>query len=943
MRSRLLSLALFCVALPVFVPSGHAAVQSRITANVSGSGRTALEHSVPLRALRSNDLGPAQAGRALTDLSLRFSMTPAQQADLDRLLAEQQEPNSPEYHQWLTPEQFGARFGLNAVDMAKVSSWLTGQGFTITGKARSSTFITFRGTVAQAEKAFGTSIHRLSYNGEEHISNVTNPTVPAALASVVSSITGLHDFKAKPRVRTTHAKLNPDYTYTSQGTTSHYIAPGDFYTIYNMNSLLSGGTNGKGVTIAVMGQTALVTSEIASFRSAAGLPASAPTTQLYGTNPGVVSGDIDEASLDVEWAGAAAPGATILYAYSSDVFSGSLTQAIDNNLAPIISISYGLCETMVNTNYNINTFNQLLAQANAEGITVIGAAGDSGATDCDVAGLASEGLTVDFPASSPYATSAGGTMFSGDLNNASAYWNSTNTTNGTNQYTSSVKSYIPEQPWNETDSTTGLTAGGAGGGGASAYFSKPAWQTGTGVPNDGSRDVPDFSLNAAAMHDGYVVCSQNDCTSGFTANSNIDVFGGTSVAVPTFAGILALVEQSQGRLGNVGPKLYGLASVANVYNDITSGNNSVSCIPGTNNCPNGGPIGFNAGVGYDQATGLGSINIANFVGGWAGAPSTGAGSIITPQCTVGGQSVVCTSLTTLTATGSLCGITSGSLALSVKVASGGSSTATPTGTVQFYVDNKAVGSPVPLTGGAATYTLNIAGLSSGQHNVTVVYSGDSTFAGSKGSLLTNSTNTGIVSPIDVVSTTSPDFSITPCTANTNVASGAAASAVVLTITPTDGFTGSVNLSANSDSGDLFGYSFSVKPVVVNSASAATTSFVLTAKVTTTNGAVKKMSGPFNQHPAGSTPWYAAGSGATLACLVLIMVPRKRKLGALLAVLLSVTVIGAVGCGSNTVTSTGGGGGGGTTTQNASPGTYNITVTATSGNLVHSVVLTYNVQ
>ena len=527
MRSRLLSLALFCVALPVFVPSGHAAVQSRITANVSGSSRTALEHSVPLRALRSNDLGPAQAGRALTDLSLRFSMTPAQQADLDRLLAEQQDPNSPEYHQWLTPEQFGARFGLNATDMAKVSSWLTGQGFTITGKARSSTFITFRGTVAQAEKAFGTSIHRLSYNGEEHISNVTNPTVPAALASVVSSITGLHDFKAKPRVRTTHAKLNPDYTYTSQGTTSHYIAPGDFYTIYNMNSLLSGGTNGKGVTIAVMGQTALVTSEIASFRSAAGLPASAPTTQLYGTNPGVVSGDIDEASLDVEWAGAAAPGATILYAYSSDVFSGSLTQAIDNNLAPIISISYGLCETMVNTNYNINTFNQLLAQANAEGITVIGAAGDSGATDCDVAGLASEGLAVDFPASSPYATSAGGTMFSGDLNNASAYWNSTNTTNGTNQYTSSVKSYIPEQPWNETDSTTGLTAGGAGGGGASAYFSKPAWQTGTGVPNDGSRDVPDFSLNAAAMHDGYVVCSQNDCTSGFTANSNIAVFGGT--------------------------------------------------------------------------------------------------------------------------------------------------------------------------------------------------------------------------------------------------------------------------------------------------------------------------------------------------------------------------------------------------------------------------------
>lgn len=944
MRSRLLSVALSLAALTSFAPLGQAAVQNRIAANIAGGSRTALEHSVPLRASRSNDLGPALADRALNDLSLRFSMTPAQQADLDNLLAEQQDPSSPEYHHWLTPEQFGARFGLSAADMVKVSAWLTGQGFTITGKARSSTFITFRGTVAQAEKAFGTSIHRLSFNGEEHISNMTNPTVPAALGGVVSSITGLHDFKAKPRVRTSKVKLNPDYTYTSQGTTSHYIAPGDFYTIYNMNSLLSGGTSGTGITIAVMGQTALSSTtnsapQFTAFRSAAGLPTSTLKFQLYGNNPGVVSGDIDESSLDVEWAGAAAPGATILFVYGPDVFSNSLTQAIDNNLAPIISISYGLCETMVNTNYNINTFNQLLAQANAEGITVIGAAGDSGATDCDTAGLASEGLAVDFPGSSPYVTSAGGSMFSGDSSNSAAYWNSTNTTNGTNQYTSSVKSYIPESAWNETDATTGLTAGGAGGGGASAYFSKPAWQTGTGVPNDGSRDVPDFALNAAAMHDGYIVCSQSDCTSGFTANGNIDVFGGTSVAVPTFAGILALVEQSQGRLGNVGPKLYGLAKVANVFNDITSGNNSVYCIQGTSNCSNGGPIGFNAGVGYDQATGLGSVNAGNFVTQWAGAVPTGTGSTI-------GTAI---STTTLTTSAALCGITSGSLALSVTVASGGSSTATPTGQVQFYVDGKAVGSPMPLSGGKATYTLNTSsttGLSSGQHNVSVVYSGDSTFAGSKGSLLANSSNTGIVSPIDVVSTTSPDFSITPCTATTSVASGAAASAVVLTITPTDGFTGSVNLSANSDSGDLFGYAFSVKPVVINSASAATTSFVLTAKVTTTTGAVKKMAVPLNHQTTGKTPWYAAGSGATLACLVLILVPRKRKLGALLAVLLSVAVIGSVGCGSNTVTSSGGGGGGGgggTTTQNATPGTYNITVTATSGNLVHSVVLTYNVQ
>ncbi len=935
MRSRLLSLALSFAALTVVVPSGQAAVQDRITAKITSS-RTALQHSVPLRALRANDLGPAQADRALTNLSLRFSMTPAQQTALAQLIEEQQDPSSPEYHKWLTPEQFGAQFGLSPADMAKVSAWLTSQGFTITGKARSSTFITFRGTVAQAENAFGTSIHRLSYNGEEHISNMTDPTVPAALAGVVSSITGLHDFRAKPRLRKTAITVNPNYTATGTactgGGTCYYIAPGDFYTIYNENSLLSNGTNGNGVTIAVMGQTALIPSEIASFRSTAGLPASAPTLQLYGSNPGIVSGDIDESSLDVEWAGAAAPGATILFVYGQDVFSNSLTQAIDNNLAPIITISYGLCETMLNASYNINTFNQLLEQANAEGITVVSSAGDSGATDCDTSGLASEGLAVDFPGSSPYAVSAGGTMFSGDVNNASTYWNSTNTTNGTNQYTSSAKSYIPESAWNETDSSTGLTAGGAGGGGASAYFAKPAWQTGTGVPNDGSRDVPDISMNAAALHDGYIVCSQNDCSSGFAANGQIDVFGGTSVAAPTFAGILALIEQTQGRQGNIGGKLYGLANVANVYHDITSGNNSVYCIQGTPNCSNGGPIGFNAGVGYDQATGLGSINIGNFVGSWANAVPTGTSSTLT------------LSTTTLTASGSLCGLTAGTLPLTVTVASGGSSTTTPTGTVQFYVDSKVVGTPIPLTNGTATYTLSLAGLSSGQHNVSVVYSGDSNYAGSKGSLLANSANTGIVSPIDVVSTTSPDFSITPCTATTNVASGSAASPVVLTITPTDGFTGSINLSANSDTGDLLGYSFSVKPVVINSSSSATTSFVLTATVTNTNGRLKKTISPFPQQPTGKTPWYAAGSGVTLACLVLILVPRKRKLGALLAVLLSVAAVGAVGCSSNmATTSSGSGGSGGTTTSAASPGTYNITITATSGNLVHSVVLTYNIQ
>jgi hypothetical protein len=355
-------------------------------------------------------------------------------------------------------------------------------------------------------------------------------------------------------------------------------------------------------------------------------------------------------------------------------------------------------------------------------------------------------------------------------------------------------------------------------------------------------------------------------------------------------------------------------------------------------------------VGYDQATGLGSIDAASFVNDWTLSVPIGVGGGPTPQCLSGGQSVVCISTTALSTSAALCGITSGSIPLSVTVASSGSSTAIPSGFVQFYVDNNPVGSTVALIPSTttniatATYTLDTSSLSSGGHNVSAVYLGDSRFAGSKGSLLENS-NTGILSPIDVVSS-SNDFSITPCTATTTVASGSAATAIPLVITPTAGFTGTINLSANSDTGDVLGYAFSVKPVMITSSSGAvTTQFVLTATESATTAAARKPESPGGHHPAGKAPWWAAGSGATLACLILIVAPRRRRWGALFALLLSVAIISASGCTSNSSTTGGGGGGGGgggTGITGASPGTYNITVTATSGSLVHSVVLTYNV-
>ncbi|WP_158942930.1 protease pro-enzyme activation domain-containing protein [Granulicella sp. S190] len=987
MRSRLLSFlvasaALLCAAS--FTPFAHAVVQDRI-ASVAGA-RTPLTGTIMRRAQRAVDLGAAPAGKKLESMSLQFSMTPAQQADLSQLLTAQLNPASANYHQWLTPEQFGARFGLSSADLGKVSAWLTSQGFTITGTARSSNYITFSGSVAQAQRAFGTSIHSLSVDGEQHISNMTDPTLPSAVANVVTAITGLNDFRPKPRLRARSVAVadpsKPLYTQTVGGVTSHYISPSDLYTIYDFPPA-SAGLTGAGVgqcaakpsgtvcgDIAVLGQTdfnpanTLPDSDVTQFRTAAGLPAINLKLQLAQTDPGFATPtnlDVDEAHLDVEWSGAAAPGAAILYVYDADIFSSALGYAVTNKVAPIITISYGGCETQLGTAV-LASINQILAEANAQGQTVVSSSGDDGATDCDSAELATEGLSVDFPSSSPYATSAGGTMFSGDVNTPATYWNSANGTSG-----GSAISYIPEQPWNETTATAGLgnndgTGGGAGGGGASAFFSKPAWQTGPGVPDDSSRDVPDIALNAAAEHDGYLVCSSNDglgetpCTNGFLDSAGgANVFGGTSFVAPTFAGILALVEQKVGKtstttggLGNVGPTLYGFLNgptYSSVFHDTITGNNSVPCTQGTPNCPNGGSIGYTAGTGYDQASGLGSFDVNQLVTGWSGVTPVG----------VSGSGVGTTiSTTALTTSASVCAVSSGTLALSVTV-TGAASGPSPTGSVQFFVDNVLVtGSTTTLSSGTATYSLVTSSLSSGGHSISAVYSGDGTYAGSKGTLLGPNINTlaypnGPIASVDIVNSASgkPDFSFapTPCGAATTVKRGATATGVTFTVTPANGFTGSVSLTVTNNDQMAATSNFSVSPVSVTSASGVTTSFVLTASVPTTSAnSIKPGLNPFGRGSSGKMPWYAAGSGVGFAGLCLMMLPRRRRWAGLLLAILSVSALTVTGCGSNT--STTGGSGGGTTpvtgTTNAGPGIYTFTVTAISGTLVHSAQISYTV-
>ena len=936
----------------------EAAVQSRIN-SINSQARIPLEHTVSPRALSGTDLGVAPSDRKLTAITLFFNRSAAQQAALDQLLIDLQDPSSPRYHQWLTPEQFGAQFGLSSQDIAKVTSWLTSQGFTVTGTGRGSNFITFSGTAGQVQQAFETSIHSVMVDGEAHIANMTDPTLPAGIAGVVTGLTGLNDLKLKSRARVTQVSgstaqandVHPQFTSSISG--SHYVSPGDFYTIYKVPAA-STGITGSGVTIAVMGQTDISISDVTAFRSASSLStANLPSVYCIKTNSagtvtssgivtspasapscvGTSTSDLAEAQLDVEWSGAVAQSASILYVDSVDVLNISLIQAINQNLAPIISISYGLCEASAGAS-SLASFNQIFQQANAQGQTIVGPAGDSGATDCDYSSYSAVGgLAVDFPGSSPNVTSVGGTMFN---EGTGTYWQAASGTD----VISSALSYIPESVWNETSSTNGL---GAGGGGASLFFAKPSWQVGNGVPADSARDVPDLALNAAANHDGYLFCSSGSCTSGYRNSAgNLNVVGGTSVGAPSFSGILALIEQKiASKIGNANPTIYGLANGAqygSVFNDVYTGNNNSPCIQGTPNCATGASIGYSATTGYDLATGWGSVNVANMATYWTSVTPAGVISATTKT----------NSTVLVTTSTSACGVSSGSITVNIAVSNGGSSsTIVPTGTVQILVDGNAVGGTVALVNGSANgVVVNTASLSSGPHIIGASYSGDAVYTSSKGLLGTTTTNGFTETPLDIIASTA-DFSITPCTTSVSVASGGTAQGIVLTITPFHGFTGNVTLTLDSPDAVAASYQLTnnSSTVSISSTAAATTTLTLFAYQSSAKTATGRlqMKTAANQHPFKGIPWYASTSGATLAGLLLVSLPRRRRIGGLLAILLSVAAIGASGCGSSsnsgttTTTSTG-------TTTYATVGTYTLIVTATgTGGQLHTTNVTFTVH
>jgi subtilase family serine protease len=579
------------------------AQHNRITGRIDNTRRATLKGHIHPLALAANDQGRADASLQLPRVTLVLRPSDAQQAELNQLLAAQQDPASPNYHQWLKPEEYADRFGVSQGDIDQMVAWLQAQNLTVVAVARGRNSIACSGAAGAVEQAFGTRIHRYSVDGELHFANATEPSIPTAFQNVVRSIHGLNDFRLKPKSRPVEAQ------YTSLTSSAHYLAPDDVATIYNVRSIYNSGIDGTGQKLVVVGQTQIDLADIQQFRTYFNLPANDPQAMLVPDtrDPGIRRGDLQEADLDLEWAGAMARNATILYVYSRDVMD-AVQYAIDQNLAPVLSMSYGQCETLTSS-ADAATLQSWAQQANAQGMTWFAASGDSGGADCyDGTSRSPGGLSVDLPAGLPEVTGVGGTQLSEAGGN---YWNSSNDLNH-----ASAVSYIPEVAWN--DSTTGSPS--ASGGGASTYFGKPSWQTGSGVPDDHARDVPDVALPASPGHDGYL----------FFTGGRMQVVGGTSAGAPTFASIALLLNhylvsngaQAAPGLGNMNPRLYSLAAAnSSAFHDVTTGNNLVStCSGGRRGICTADPVGFSAGAGYDQVTGLGSVDAYNLITAWVAGP-----------------------------------------------------------------------------------------------------------------------------------------------------------------------------------------------------------------------------------------------------------------------------------------------------------------------------------
>jgi subtilase family serine protease len=877
------------------VPSVYAQIESgvhgrsRIVQGIEETNRVALAGNTHPEARPANDRGRVANGFAMEHMLLQLKRSPEQELALQEFLDALQRKGSPDFHRWLSAQEFGGRFGVAKSDLDTVTGWLESHGFHVNVVYPSGMLIDFSGTAAQVHKAFQTEIHNLVVKGERHVGNISDPQIPAALAPVVAGVVSLHDFR--PHAMHRLHKAHTEFTFTDfLGNTNYAVVPADLAEIYSLNALFSAGISGQGQTIALIEDTDVFSaSDWNTFRQTFGLAnyTSGSFTQVHppappaqpGNNcgaPGVIAPNDAEAILDAEWASASAPSAAILMAACADTsttFGGliAIQNLINGSVPPpsIMSISYGQCETVNGAAANA-AYNSAYQQAVAEGVSVFVASGDSGAAGCDNgAAEATHGIGVNAFASTPNNVAVGGTDFSDTYSGTNTtYWNSSNTS----AFGSAI-SYVPEIPWNDscagalvsayigyspTYGSTSLcndpffslffTTIVAGGGGPSqcasgspstdgvvsgscAGWAKPSWQTVLGNPQDGVRDTPDVSLFAA---DGlwshyYVFCWSDTAHGGAVCEADPSAWsgaGGTSFASPIMAGIQALINQKAGGpQGNPAPTYYQLAAAE--YG--SSGNGSC-------NSDNGNSVASNC-IFYDVTSGDMDVDCVGpncyLADGSVGVLSTSNTSFAPAYGTNAGWDFA-TGIGTVNATN--------------LVNNWPSSAPQPSFTLSA--------SPANLTllqgaSGSTTITINPVNGFSGSVNLTAsgLPSGVSvsfaTNPATTTSLLTLSASNAAATGTFTVTVTgaagslsskatitvkvnpSGDYTLSGSPISVNVAQGAKGTSTI-TVTPLSGFSGSVSLSA---SGLPSGITAAFNPTSTTTASTLT----LTASSTATLG------------------------------------------------------------------------------------------------------------
>jgi subtilase family serine protease len=918
-----------CALLLVLCVTGraHAQTGDLVRSPVDPGSQVLLKGHHPLWANQKNDLGAVPADLPIERITIVLNHSAEQQQAFDQFLGDQQNPASPDYHHWLTPAQIGKHFGVSAHDIHAVTVWLESQNLHLDSISNSRQRITFSGPASAVASAFATEMHYFTVNGEKRISINAEPQIPSALAGVIRSMSGLYTVKLYSQhkseivqrrsrnVASNFGGVQPEGSgYLCSGVPCNVVFPADFAMIYDVNGV-TGGINGTGQTIAIIGRSPVCTTDIMNFASAAAITANIPNvivpplgiTPLPAMCNGTASKDQGEATLDVTRSGSVAQGATLDLVVSADTATVDGIQVaaayvVDTPPTPapkIMSISFGTCENLGSI-MEVQYWDGLFKQAAAQGISVFVSSGDSGAAGCDIAFTtppASQTLNPNALCSSSYTTCVGGTEFA-DFANPKQYWNQANGTGF-----ESALSYIPEGAWNEPLNAQGNVQVAGTGGGFSQFIATPSWQVGTGVPMArAGRYTPDVAFSAS-IHDGYFAClgANNKCT----GDGPFVLFGGTSAAAPDMAGIAALLNQQEASAqGLLNPHLYALAATpANgVFNDVTVATSGITtgCVlttPSMCNNSTAGMAGLTGGLsgylvtpGYDEATGLGSINVANLLMNWVSSvtPTTTTLNISPASPLNFGTSV------TLTAT--------------VKPAS--SSSKTPTGTATFTdAVLGTLGSATLNSLGVATFSsTRLAGAS---YSITAKYNGDGNFSASTSSAV----------PYKV-----QDFKFTPNPPPVTVTAPGQKGTTTLIVTPLGGFNQTLTYSCTSGLPSEATCTFAVS---------SATSETLTIATTAPSSRLDK--NPL-QHRTGL--FYALLLPGFLG--LVLSTRRRGSRGARVVSLIAVLALSTLW-----MSACGGGSSGSPASNPGTPtGTSIVTVSATTGGtvaLTHTVSVTLSLQ